>query len=130
MTKKENKPCSQCGKSYYIQNKNQWLCSECVFKNNHNGLTRSQWYEKRRKIKESRPSGEKELFLEIWRERTHYCHRCGKYLGETPRSFYFSHIKSKGAYPELRLNKDNIELLCQECHSAYEFGDRNVNNVK
>ena len=66
-------------------------------------------------------TGEKDLFLSIWDSRPHVCTNCGKYLGEEPRAHYFSHIKSKGAYPELRLDPNNCQLLCMECHFAFDF---------
>lgn len=69
-------------------------------------------------------TGERELFLKIWEEREHICIHCNRHLGDEPNVFYFSHIKSKGAYPELRLDPDNIELLCIECHQTYEFGSK------
>lgn len=74
--------------------------------------------------KKRKTTGEKKLFLEIWEERPHFCVKCGLFLGSEPKVFYFSHIKSKGAHPELRLDKKNIELLCYDCHYAWEFKSR------
>lgn len=83
---------------------------------------------KRTALKKKFPkkTGEKELFLEIWNERPHYCTNtnCKEYLGEEPLTHYFAHLKSKGAHGELRLNKDNITLLCFDCHYIYDNGDR------
>lgn len=130
---KSDIPCRQCNKSYYIQNKTKHLCSECVYKNNHNGKSR---YEVQREKQRNTPikknpikyrrkkTGEKELFLAIWEERKHICNTCGRYLGEEPLVHYFSHIKSKGSHPELRLDKDNIELLCFDCHFDHEFNSK------
>lgn len=73
------------------------------------------------KQKARKATGEKDLFLEIWKERKHICVNCKTYLGEEPLVHYFSHIKGKGAYPELRLDKDNIQLLCRDCHYAFDF---------
>lgn len=70
-------------------------------------------------------TGERELFLEIWNERLHYCINCKINLGNEPRVHYFSHIKPKGKYPELRLDKNNIQLLCFDCHYAHDFQTRN-----
>jgi len=129
--------CEKCGRPRKLNSRGE--CSECVFKSNHDGKTRLQVYSERSrtnplsKTKESssdnkkrkrKPTGERELFLEIWNERPHICVRCGKYLGEEALKHYFSHIRSKGACPELRLSKDNIELVCMKCHIQYEFGDR------
>jgi 5-methylcytosine-specific restriction endonuclease McrA len=68
------------------------------------------------------PTGEAKLFYEIWSKRPHYCVNCKAYLGNEPRAHYFSHIKSKGAYPELRLDPNNIQLLCIQCHTLYDSG--------
>lgn len=119
--------CSQCGKKTVINNKTRMLCPECNYRRLHKGLSRAEVYKSRlsnRKAKLPRKTGERELFLKIWNERPHYCVKCGKWLGDEPRPVFFSHIKSKGAHPELRLDPDNIELLCSECHHIYEFGRR------
>jgi len=68
-------------------------------------------------------TGEWEMFMEIWKERKHVCANCGKKLGNKPQPIFFSHILTKGRTPELRLNKDNIELLCPEHHMEWETGD-------
>ena len=74
------------------------------------------------KVKRRKPTGEREMFIEIWNERPHICCHCKDPLGHEPIVHYFSHIKPKGKYPELRLVKSNVELLCIECHRKYDFG--------
>lgn len=32
--------------------------------------------------------------------------------------YFFDHIISKGARPDLKLDPDNIQLLCVDCHTA------------
>lgn len=115
----EDKPC-KCG-SHYIQNRTKWLCPECVFKNNHNGKSRFTVYKERSKRYVKKKTGERELFLEIWEERPHFCEKCGKFLGNIPKPEFFSHKHSKGSRPDLRLCKENIELNCRECHYKHEF---------
>lgn len=119
--------CKQCGKEKWLQNA-KGICPECTFANNHNGKSRQQVYTERlkQKKKKVKKTGERELFLEIWKERSHYCQNknCRKWLGNEPKAIYFSHRKSKGTYPELRLDKNNIDLLCADCHRIYEWGDR------
>lgn len=128
--------CIQCSYERHVNSKS--ICGECVFQNNHNGKTRFQIqlekHNEKRKIKQSKPikikfkkpTGERELFLEIWNERAHYCENpnCRKWLGNEPKVNFFSHRKSKGAYPELRLVKTNIDLLCGECHHQEDFGEK------
>ena len=117
--------CKGCGNTFFIQNKTHHLCSECSFKRNHGGKSRREVYLERSRANKKNKVGEIYIFKEIWSERHHYCVNCGKFLGHEVKSYFFSHIKSKGAYPELKYNKDNIELLCFDCHYKYEFGDRN-----
>tara|TARA_R110001606_G_scaffold84441_6_gene192120 strand:- start:2896 stop:3228 length:333 start_codon:yes stop_codon:yes gene_type:complete len=74
------------------------------------------------KYKKKKPTGEWDMFMEIWAERKHICANCGKKL-ESPLPIHFSHILTKGRTPELRLNKDNIELLCAEDHMKWETAD-------
>lgn len=59
---------------------------------------------------------QKDLFFEIWSEREHVSELSGKYLGEEPNAFFFAHILSKGAYPELKFCKENIMLVTQDEH--------------
>ena len=71
-------------------------------------------------------TGEKELFAIIWQERPHVCSnpKCKKPLGDEMVAHYFSHIYPKSIRPWLRLDPDNIELLCIECHHEHDFGKR------
>lgn len=53
----------------------------------------------------------KDLYAEIWDEREHKCANCG-YPIYYPVVHNFSHIRSKGARPDLKFDKNNIEILC------------------
>jgi len=53
----------------------------------------------------------KDLYWEIWEEREHICANCGYPLSR-PIAHCFAHIRSKGARPDLKYDKDNIQLLC------------------
>jgi hypothetical protein len=124
MIKPHKAICKQCGHEKTIAN-SKGVCIDCVFANNHGGKNKQQVYKEKSKPKKHKKTGELDLFIEIWNERPHYCVKCSKWLGNSLKPVFFSHIKSKGAYPELRLTKTNIELLCMDCHYIYEFGDRN-----
>lgn len=76
------------------------------------------------KRKSPKPTGERELFMAIWAIQPHSCTNCKVYLGEEPKTFFFAHIKGKGANPELRLQPSNIRLLCFECHRIYDQGTK------
>lgn len=119
--------CKECQKLTWINNSRE-ICTECVYKKNHKGKSKQQTAKENQKVKKVKPrkTGEKELFLEIWEERPHYCENqlCRKWLGNEPKAINFSHRLSKGSHGEIRLEKSNIDLLCPDCHYTYEFGDR------
>lgn len=120
--------CKCCNKVGLLNSKG--ICAECVYKKNHGGMSRQEVYKGKQKSKplhSRKVTGEYELFLEIWNERPHVCENCGVPIFFRNRKEFvkkFSHVKSKGAYPELRLDKGNIQILCDTCHSLWEFGDR------
>jgi hypothetical protein len=63
----------------------------------------------------------KELYLEIWQEREHRCVNCGMWIA-SPVYHNFSHIRSKGARPDLKYDKDNIEILCSSLNRNNRIG--------
>jgi hypothetical protein len=62
----------------------------------------------------------REMFLGIWKKRTHHSEVSGAYLGSEPMSTYFHHILPKEKYPEACLDEENIILLTLEEHSDVE----------
>lgn len=139
--------CKECGRTKLIVNKKYGLCIECNYFRLHGETTveaaikREKQQEKEKNIiswqkqkkaklkpKKKKVTGELKMFQEIWAERDHFCQNknCGVYLGEVLQPIFFSHRKSKGAYPALRLCKDNIDLLCAECHHKWDFGNRKL----
>lgn len=72
--------------------------------------------------KKYRATGEAKVFREIWETRPHVCTNCKAYLGSEAKAIFFSHIKRKSQYPKLRLDPNNIELHCAECHIARDQG--------
>lgn len=69
-----------------------------------------------RKISELR-----DLFLQIWKKRSHYSEVSGKWLGKEPLTVFFHHILSKEKYPEACLDEENIILLTLEEHEQVEL---------
>lgn len=126
--------CKQCGRKTFIQSKIKHLCADCVYKNNHGGKSRQQVAQEKAKAKTLKPiktkpkkaTGERQMFLQIWNTRPHHCVNCGKYLGEEPRAGYFSHREAKGVNNSNRLNPDNIDLLCFDCHFARDMQGQKV----
>jgi len=77
---------------------------------------------KNRKKRFPKPTGEGDMFKEIWAEREHKSFVSGKPLGHVAKAHFFAHVLSKGAYPKYRLNKDNIVLLTFDEHYLYDHG--------
>lgn len=114
--------CKKCGKVDFIVNKTYRLCDDCNCKRLHGRSRSEKTYDTFKKQKKYRvkTTGEKSVFEEIWEEREHVCHNCGRQLGDEMRTHFFMHMKSKGAHPSLRLSKANIELGCLDCHAAHD----------
>ena len=127
---------NKCKKGFKIINKKHGLCQLC----NEVRLGKEKKIYTLKKVplkKSSKPIDkaptkklqkkrldDKSMYAEIWNERDHVCEECGISLGEELQPIYFSHILSKKAYPELRHNKENINLLCPKHHHEWEFTDR------
>ena len=111
MIKRKKKICVSCGRETYLFGKG--LCSFCYQRNYQKQLKKSQTKPKRKK------TGEKELFDRILAERGPYCQVTGDYISDIgPQNF--SHILSKGAYPEHRLNSENIWIVRFDIHQLWE----------
>lgn len=63
------------------------------------------------------------LFLEIWKERAHICENCKISLGKEVRSYMFDHLLEKSKYPEIAYEKENIMIVCLECHDNKTSGN-------
>ena len=73
-------------------------------------------------MKRKKKTGELEMFKEIWSIKPkHFCQNCSRELPKWLHPIFFSHILPKGKFPEHRLNKDNIKIVCGECHQLWEF---------
>ena len=90
---------------YLRQEKNKPIVSTSI----------SSYKEKHIKPKRSN-TGELELFKEVWNERPHVSEISGKPIHIFDINC-FHHILTKGAYPEHRLNKDNIIILTRAEHN-------------
>lgn len=72
-------------------------------------------------MKKRKPTGEYELFKEIWGERPHISFLSGRELKYfDPR--LFAHVIAKSKGEQWRLNKDNIVLLHPEEHELLDVG--------
>lgn len=106
MIQAKKKLCKGCNKETYIWARG--MCRYCQPKKSIN-------------IKPKKPTGEKALFQALWSIREHTCENCLEPLGNEACAQFFSHIQGKGAHAELRLDPKNIQILCRDCHYAFDF---------
>lgn len=85
---------------------------------------------KKKYIFKKKPTGEANIFREIWAERGPYSQIDGSYLGEYNVCF-FSHILPKGQnkYPAFKLNKQNIVLKTLSQHHAWEHNKESLRGL-
>lgn len=69
------------------------------------------------------------LFDAVWQKREHYCENCGIGLPEPAKAIYFSHVLPKSLYNNLRLKEENIDLLCEDCHGLWHFGNKKAMKI-
>lgn len=103
-------------------------------------ITEKQIFKINLKIDEQKK--DKHFYIEIWEERVvkevvilHFedeeneylrnCECCYKQLPQEPLNTNFHHLLPKRNYPEYRYLKENIALLCEECHTAWENNSDN-----
>lgn len=115
MTPKK-KTCKSCGKETYI-----WARGKCKY---CDAKERPPKPIKKQPIKwKHEPTGQKEVFEEIWEERPHRCFVSGDPIHE-PKPENFAHVLAKGLnkYPKFKLYKKNIQLMLPHLHSLYDHG--------
>ena len=109
--------CEKCGNERMIVNKTYRLCYYCNQIRMHGTP-----YKKRK------PTGEMNLFKEIWNARPHVSEISGRNLevfaGRMSMLFpnMFAHILDKKNYPNERNNPDNIMLVHPEEHTLIDQG--------
>lgn len=69
------------------------------------------------------PAENERFYRFCWDVYPHYCQECMKPLREYS-STYISHIKTRGSHPELAHDCRNVNILCFECHSKWENGNK------
>ena len=71
----------------------------------------------------------KQCVKEVWKRDNAICQMCGeKYnLMDRSKHFHIHHMYSFAEFPYLRMNPDNLVLLCPNCHH-FVHSKKNVNN--
>lgn len=63
------------------------------------------------------------LRYQILRERKAICDCCGATAASSGRPLHVDHIKPRSMYPELELDKLNLQILCEDCNLGKGCGD-------
>lgn len=150
--------CKECKRKEWIRN-SRGICVKCVYKKSHNGKGEVEYLtekennkpkkihklsrkpikstektlEKRKKTKDK----DKETYLKVFNSKPPVCEECNTSLpdifedenGHIVMVGQYSHILTKGAYPEFRHNPKNFNRLCNTHHDVWEFGDRDSMNI-
>ena len=69
-------------------------------------------------------TGEYALMQTIWNTRPHKSFVSGQIILGDMKPHYMAHVLSKGAYPAFRLKADNIVILTEDEHHAYDCMSR------
>lgn len=124
--------CSGCLQERLIVHKSKCLCAYC---NQKKGKTTPKQFKARKPLKKKlkKATGEAELFKEIWNdleveERVSFVTGFSLPDQHEMRTYYFSHVLSKGSRPELRLVKENIVLMTLREHQQWEFEKHKIKN--
>ena len=80
---------------------------------------------KRQALRNDLHTQDKAFYEEIWSERCHTCTMCNASLYE-PLMTYFHHILEKGKriFKHLRHEKDNVIIVCQDCHDVFHSANK------
>lgn len=118
-----------CGEEMYLFS--HGLCKQCASKayldaqistQKQNPTTDTK--KQRKSLKSKRkPTGEANLFMELWRQRGGVSEVSGRKLLPVGHKFWhsqFAHVVSKGARPDLRLRPDNILLMTFDEHFKWD----------
>lgn len=143
------KKCKDCGSSYIVNQKYR-LCKECNYKRLHKGKSYQELILEKKKYKTTKKKRkcvnvyqkisrtqkihdkDRETYLQVFNSKESRCEECGISLpsefedekGKVVFVTQYSHILSKGAYPEFRNNPKNFNRLCSHDHTRWESGDR------
>ena len=124
----KEKKCKICWWPRWHDNPLISSCKSCTYKKSAENKNQSSIYTlkrtpvkkiwKKRLERVSEKGSEMKMFIEIWQERPRICKVCWK-----PIKFFhtsnFAHILWKKDYPDLRYEKENIELV----HGIFEIED-------
>jgi hypothetical protein len=116
--------CHGCDTLQLIQNKKHWLCSECIFKKNHDGKSREEVYKERSNRTTKKVKRKSETICQGQKGEGGKQERWGNFkVAGVKKASKIKHVSNKRAIieRELRLVYNKIdnerELCCEGCGS-------------
>ena len=74
------------------------------------------------------PEENERFYRWCWKHKPHICEECMKPLKEYSAT-YISHIRTRGAFPEMAFDCRNVNILCFNHHNQWENGDRKIMRI-
>lgn len=116
----KKKTCNECGQETYLFSRGR--CKSCAQKSYGQSLSKDRGTKGKVLSKKPRENkGELVVFKLIWEERPHHCQVCKVNLPVFDH-WNYAHCLAKGSYQKFRLLKENIILMCRDCHTQYDCG--------
>ena len=82
---------------------------------------------KKRYVWKRKATGEMQIFDSIWSERPHYSQSSGELIyAANPGNFMHVLAKGLNKYPKFKGNKQNIVLVTEEEHYAFDFARHEI----
>lgn len=128
---------SKYGKSYNLTSKKSTSIKPKINRLNHNVKDGIKVTKKRGTNNGKNLSLDEAFYEECFNQSNHKCEECGKQLptefrneeGKVIARWRYSHIVAKSIAPELRHDTNNINHLCLEHHTQWDFGDKHEMKV-
>lgn len=74
------------------------------------------------------PEENERFYRFCWKHKPHICEECMKPLKEYSAT-YISHIRTRGAFPEMAFDCRNVNILCFNHHNQWENGERKIMRI-
>lgn len=122
--------CAKCGNKRLIVNKTHNLCQQCnqirLYGDNKQKPKRTK------KVNVNKIKEDEEFYEKIFHLKPCVCENCGAKLpnqfrdenGKIIARYQYSHILSKGSWPQYRHEEWNMMKNCLKCHQEWEFGNK------
>lgn len=126
MITRKLKKCKICSNECYIFSKGR--CEQCSRQSYGSPKKVSSKQKVKIEQKKELLIEDKIFYLSIWEERKdskglHSCEVCDEPIYGEPLTLYFDHLLEKSKFPQFRHTKENVAIVCGDCHSSKTNGN-------